>query len=162
QHSHRDGRLERGRQVTGADARLQLREDLSAHLTRKREALVRLADARYRPLEKHQREILRMLAAELVEALETAARLLERRHLLARLAAAAVAEQPEALFGERKKDVVLAREVAVNRRGAVFDPLRNLADRHVLKALADEQLARGVEDRSPHRFAVALLAFFDA
>src|SRR5207244_13388034 len=96
QHSHRDGRLERGRQVTGADARLQLREDLSAHLTRKREALVRLADARYRPLEKHQREILRLLGAELVEALEAGAGLLERRLLLVMLGGVVVAVAGEA------------------------------------------------------------------
>ena len=73
-----------------------------------------------------------------------------------------IAEQPEPLFGEREEDVVLDWEVAVDGGRAVLDALGDLADRDVLEALGDEQLAGGVENGPPHRLAVAFLSFFDA
>ena len=75
---------------------------------------------------------------------------------------AAVAEEPHALFSERDEDLVLRRKVAVDRRGTVFDALGDLAHGDVLVALADEEVAGGVENGAPDRFAVAFVAFFDA
>ncbi len=72
------------------------------------------------------------------------------------------AQQPEALFGEREKNVVLGREVAVDGGRAVLDPLGDLADRDVLIALGDEQLARRIENGAADGFAIPFLTFFDA
>ncbi|MBI3403384.1 MAG: hypothetical protein HY048_18390 [Acidobacteria bacterium] len=55
----------------------------------------------------------------------------------------------------------LLGEVPVQRARAVLDALGDLADRNVLKALADEQIAGGVENRSPDGLAISLLSFFD-
>ena len=82
---------------------------------------------------------------------------------VARLDALAVREeQPEAFLREREEDVVLAREVAVDRGRAVLDPVGDLPDRHFLVAVGDEQLARGVEDRPEHGLPVPFLSFFDS
>ncbi len=73
-----------------------------------------------------------------------------------------IAEQSESLLRQREKDVVLARKVAVDRGRAVFDSLGNLADGNVLVTLGDEQFPGGVENSTPYRLAVALLAFLNA
>ena len=74
----------------------------------------------------------------------------------------AVVEQTEPFFGESEKDVVLRREVAVDRRRTVFDPFGDLADGDVLIPLADEELARGVENGAANRLAVTFVSFFNA
>ena len=73
-----------------------------------------------------------------------------------------VPEQAEALLRECEEDVVLAREVAVDRGGAVLDALGNLADGDVAEPFGHEELPGGVENRAPYCFAVAFLPFFDA
>ena len=62
-----------------------------------------------------------------------------------------IAEQPEPLLGECEENVVLTREVSVDRRRAVFDALGDLPDRDVLEALVDEELARGQTVVGPQR-----------
>src|SRR5207237_8228645 len=106
------------------------------------------------------REVLRLFAAEFVDAPEDRANAIERRASVRRCAGR-IAKQTETFLRERIEDVVLAREVAVDRGRAVFDALGNLANRNVLKALGHEQSARGVEHRAAHGYAVAFLAFFD-
>ena len=59
-------------------------------------------------------------------------------------------QQPKPFFRERKEDVVLAREITIDCGRAVFDALGDLANRNVLKAFGDEQIARGVQDGPPH------------
>src|SRR5437763_1375372 len=71
-------------------------------------------------------------------------------------------EQAEALFGERKEDVVLAREVAVDGGRAVLDAIGDLANRDFLVAVRDEELAGCIEDRPCDRLAVPFVSFFDA
>src|SRR6185503_15840015 len=71
-------------------------------------------------------------------------------------------QQPESFFSQREEDVVLARKVTVNGRRAVLDPLRNLADRDVVEAFGDEQLAGGVENGPADGFAVADVSFLDS
>ena len=71
-------------------------------------------------------------------------------------------EAPEALFGECEEDIVLARELAVNRGGAVFDALGNLADGDVAVALRDEQVARCFQDGVSNGLTLAILTFSDA
>ncbi len=108
------------------------------HLAREREALVLPADARHRAVDEHQREVLRLLAAELVQAPENrphALERLERRRARSRPARRRVAEQPEAFLREREEDVVLAGKVAVDGGGAVLDALGDLADRDVAESL---------------------------
>ena len=56
------------------------------------------------------------------------------------------AEQPEAFLGEGEEDVVLRREVAVDRGRAVLDPVGDLADGDVLVALGDEELPGRIQD----------------
>src|SRR5262249_6721571 len=100
-----------------------------------------------------------MLAAEPVQPPENGADAVERGQPV-ELRNISV-QKAETLFGEREKDVVFRREVAVNCGGAVLDPLRDLANRDVLISLADEKLTRSVENGAPDRFPVPLLSFFD-
>src|SRR5439155_8390288 len=141
ERAHRDERVERLRQFASVDARLNPLDDLALALARERETPVLAADARHRLVDEHQREILRMVAAELVKPPEDGANALELRaagELRIVGHRRGIAEQPEAFLGELEEDVVLAREVAVDRGGAVLDPLRNLADGHVLVTLGVE------------------------
>src|SRR5262249_19185577 len=115
--AHGDERIEGFGQLAGVDARLQQLDDVLFAFAREREPLVLAADSRNRLVEKHQREILGVLAAELVEPPEDGSHALDRRRgFQFRIVGdrRRIAEQPEAFFGERKEDVVLAREVAVN------------------------------------------------
>src|SRR5262249_32289662 len=104
-----------------------------------------------------------MLQAVLIKAREDDADALERRQAVERRVAGAIAvEKPEAFFGERVKDVVFRGEVSVDGGGAVLDPFGNLADRNVLVALFDEQIAGGVQDGAANRLPFASLSLFDA
>ena len=80
QRAHRDRRQSSGaavarRRCTPGSAR----QCAASSLAGEREALVLAADARHRAVDEHQREVLRLLAAELVEAPEACADALERR-----------------------------------------------------------------------------------
>ena len=82
-----------------------------------------------------------MIAAEFVQPPEDGAYSVERSgrvRFAGRAGGAAIAEEPEAFFGEAKEDVVLAREIAVNRGRTVFDALGDFSNRDVLEALTDE------------------------
>ena len=68
----------------------------------------------------------------------------------------------KAFLGQREEDVVLAGEVAVDRRRAVLDAIRNLADRDVLIALGDEKIARRIQNRPRDRLALPFLTFLDS
>ena len=120
------------------------------HVADEGEPLVLAADAGHRSIDEHQGEVLRVLAAEFVDAPEDRADAIQRRQRGESVLAdeiAGIAQQPESLFGQREEDVVLAREVEVDGGGAVLDPFGDLADRDVLVALGDEQFAGGVENR---------------
>src|SRR5207248_6036245 len=73
-----------------------------------------------------------------------------------------VAQQTEAFFRQLEEDVVFAGEVAVDRRGAVLDPLSDLADGDIGVALGDEEIARRVEDRSTDSLAITFLSLLDS
>src|SRR5207342_2299875 len=123
------------------------------------------ADARDRSVEEYQREVLRLLAAEFVHAEEVGADAFDEGQLFeigAPRRVPGVAQQAKTLFGQREEDVVLAGKVAIDGGRAVFNALGDLADRHVLVALGDEEVAGCVENRAPHGFPVSLLTFFDA
>src|SRR5262249_13689916 len=128
---------------------------------REREALVRLADLRHGPVDEHQLEILRMLAAEVVEAPENRADSIERLELAELGGVRTRVEQAGTLFGERVEDVVLAWEVAVDGGRAVFDPLGDLVDGHVAVAFGNEELPGGIEDGPADGLAIALLTFLN-
>jgi hypothetical protein len=100
-----------------------------------------------------------MLTAESIDPPENGSNPLERTKRLA--AVGRVAEQPEPFFGEREKDVVLARKVAVDCGRAIFDALRDLSNRDVSVPFDGEQFAGGVEDSSTDGFPIALLALFN-
>src|SRR5207245_2753726 len=57
-----------------------------------------------------------------------------------------IAQDAETFFRQREKDVVLAREVAVDGRRTVFDALGDLANRHVGVALAHKEVAGRVQN----------------
>ena len=107
-----------------------------------------------------------MRLAELVEVPERAAHRIHRIGGIvafdALLVGVAGEQQPEPFLGQGEEDVVLAGEVAVDRRGAVFDPVGDLADRDVLIALGDEQVARRIQNCPRHRLALPFLPFLDA
>src|SRR2546430_7523300 len=131
QHAHRNGGLHRGWKHLGLDAALELGDDVALGFASEREAFVFAADSRHGSVEKHEREVLRMLTAELVDAPEDRADSQQRVEPLERVATpfdSWVPEQAEALLGECEEDVVLAREVAVDRGRAVLDAFGNLAD----------------------------------
>ena len=70
------------------------------------------------------------------------------------------ADLAEAFLGEREEDLVLRREVAVDRAGAVFDLGGDVADGDLGVAVGDEELERGVEDGATRGLTRVLLAFF--
>src|SRR5439155_15139343 len=111
------------------------------HVADEREPLVLARDARHVAVDEHQCEVLRVIAAELVQPPEHRPNAIERRERreIGAAGASRIAQQAESLFGELEEDVVLAREVAVDSRRAVLDPLGNLTNRYVGVALADEE-----------------------
>ena len=66
------------RQLPALDARLDFLDDVLLHLAGERETLVLAADARHGSIEKHQCEVLRLLAAERVQMPEVGTDALER------------------------------------------------------------------------------------
>ena len=111
-------------------------------------------------IEEHQREVLRVVLAELVVAPEHRAELVDRIRLARPRRSAEREQQAEPFLGERQEDVVLAREIAVDGGRAVLDPLGDLANGDVLVAVADEEVARGIQNGSANSLAVAFLSFF--
>src|SRR5215831_2161870 len=105
---------------------------MSFDLAREGEAFVSLADPWHRPIDEHQLEVLRMLAAEVVKAPEDLADALDRlgggqpgdegRRTVDRV------QQAKAFLRERVEDVVLAREVPVNGGRAVLNLLGDFPD----------------------------------
>src|SRR5438045_3125890 len=118
EEAHGDDRLHGRREDARLHAPLELGDDVPLRLVREREAFVLAADPRDRAVEKHQREVLRVLATELVDAPEDRADSLQRVEALELLAAALVGrmpEQAEALLSQGEEDVVFAREITVYR-----------------------------------------------
>jgi hypothetical protein len=101
-----------------------------------------------------------MDAAELVESQKPAAEVFDRIGERRRFSIAK--EHAESLFRQRHEDVVLAREVAVDRGRAVLDLLGDLPDRDVPVALGDEKVPRRIQNRAGDSFALAFLSFFDS
>ena len=95
------------------------------------ETLEVLAEAGHRAVEEHQREVFGVRFRELVERPHAPAQPLERIVEVTHRTKHTVTEDAEALLGEREEDVVLAREVAVDRGGAVFDAIGDLPHRNV-------------------------------
>lgn len=148
------------REFAGVDHGLNLLRHALPHLAHEAEPLPVAADPRHRAVDEHQREVFRVGLAELIEAPEARADRVHRANRRGFLAARK--QQPEALLGKRQEDVVLAREVPVDGRRAVFDFLGDLADRDVVIALGDEQLARGIENRPRDSLPISFLPFLDA
>ena len=149
-----------GRQQSSIDDALDVRGESSFHFADETKPLPVMANRRHRSIEEHQREILGMVFAELVEAPETSADFLNR---IDRGGFMRRGEQhPEALFGKRQEDVVLAWEIPINRRRAVFDFFGDFPDGNVSISLGDEQLAGGVENRPGDRLPLPFLTFFDS
>ena len=140
-------------------------DQLCLHLAREREALVLAADARHRPVHEHQREVLRMLAAELVEAPEDrrgrarAAASVERGSRAVRPPCRAAGSL---LRPARRRCRPCTGSSRRSRPGCIRCARRSCGSRRCSIALADEELARGVEDRAPDGLAVPFLTFFDA
>jgi hypothetical protein len=67
-----------------------------------------------------------------------------------------------ALLGQREEDFVLAGEVAVDGRRAVFDALGDLAHRDVPVALGEEEITGGAQNRLAHRVSFPFLSFLYA
>ena len=113
--------------MAGVDAALNPAGGEREHLVHERQPGPLFGDLRHRAIDEHQLEELALLLGELVVGPPGGANLLEwvfmRHH-----APHPRIEPAEALFGEGEEDVVLAREVAVDRGGAVLDPLGDLAD----------------------------------
>jgi hypothetical protein len=136
--------------------------ELFFHRADEGEALPVLADAGHRAIHEHQREILGMRPAELIEVPERLAHGVDPLEPLAVPLRTGSEQQVEPFLGEGEEDVVLAWEVAVDRSRAVFDTIGDLADRHVLIALCYEEIARGVQNRPCDRLALTLLTFLDS
>src|SRR4029453_9258090 len=99
------------------------------------------ADTGHSAIEEDEREILRLHLAELVEA--PGSRLdVAKRVIAGRLSKLSRTQEPKALFRQREEDLVLRFEVAVDRARAVFDLCRDIANRYLRVAVADEQRQR--------------------
>src|SRR5205814_9710453 len=122
--SHRTVAMKSLRQLSALDPSLDFLEAVLLQPTGERETHVLAADARHGSIEKHQCEVLRLLAAERVQMPEVGTDALERWKggtLRSVLVAAGIAQQPKPFFRERKEDVVLAREITIDCGRAVFD-----------------------------------------
>ena len=153
-------RVRSRREQSSVDYGLDVRGHLQLHLADESKSLPVLADARNRAIEEHQREILRMGFAELVEPPEAAPDLIDG--ICGRPLLLAGEEDSEPLFSERQEDVVLAGKIAINGGGAVLDLLGDFSDGDVLVALGDEQLARSVQNRPGDRLPFPLMPFLDS
>src|SRR6266542_4526278 len=91
------------REQSSVDYGLDVCGHLMLHLADESKPLPVLADARNRAIEEHQREILRMALAELVQPPEACADLVDG--ICGRLPLVAGEEDSEPLFGERQEDV---------------------------------------------------------
>jgi hypothetical protein len=129
--------MEARRQQPGLDAAMDGRHHAPLHVGHERELLVLAADARDAAIEKDQGEILRVGAAEFVEAPDGARQILERI-VARRCGEVGRAEQAEALLRQREEDVVLRRKVTVDRAGAVLDLGRDVPDRDLRVSIGDK------------------------
>jgi hypothetical protein len=163
-HQHPKGN--RGVEARGknmrVDAALDFDDQPVRDLTCEREPLVFAADAGHGAVDEHEREVFRVLAAEFIQMPETVAN--ARKGLV--VAALVIAqhhpaEEPEAFVGQGEEDVVLAREVGVERCRTVFDAFSDLANRDVRVAFRNEQVTGCVQNRSLDGFVVSLLSFLD-
>ena len=112
-------------------------------------------------VEEHEREVLRLLLAELGETPQRRAHVVERIGAR-RVADLAAADLTEAFLGQREEDLVLRREVAVDRGRTVFDLGGDGSDGNLGVAVGDEKLEGGVKDGATRAFTRLLLAFFAA
>src|SRR5215471_18382885 len=116
------GRIRRAR--AGRHSLLDAPHHVVLHLTDEAEAIPVIADPRHAAVQEHQREVLGMLLAEFVVTPEDPPQgvggIVVRRGLDA---VGVREEQAEPFLGQREEDVVLAREIAVDRRRAVLDPV---------------------------------------
>jgi len=147
-------------QQSGIDDALDVGGELPFHLVNKTETLPVFPDWRHRSIEEHQRVVLGVLLAELVETPEAGPDLfdgIDRGRF-----AAGGEKHPKPFLGERKEDVVFAFEIAVNSRRAVFDFFRDLPNRNVLISLSHEELAGSIQNRPRHRFPFPFLTFLDS
>ena len=142
------------------NASLDLVHQVTLRFPDERKPLVFAVDARHGPVHEHQFEVLRVIAAELVEPPENGAD--PRERFERRADARRVAEEPESLLRKREEDVVLARKIAVDRRRAVLDPLGNFPNRDVSVPLGREKVAGSIEYGSTDSLAIPLLALFDS
>ena len=143
------------RWIPAPSCRLQVADEL--------EPLPVLADLRDRAIEEHQREILRMRLAEFVDPPERSPDWLQQVSVrIVRLALGRREQDAEPFFGQREEDVVFTGEIAVDRGGAVFDPLGNLADRDVVIALGDEQVSSRIQNGPRNCLPLPSLTFLDS
>src|SRR5688572_7181841 len=143
------------------DRMLDDQADLGAHLLDEAEPLPVTADLRHVAFHEHEREVLRVRLAELVHAPEGPAYCLQGIRLAgARRIGSTQDAKP--FLRQREEDVVLAREIAVDRTRAVFDALRNLSYRDVVIPLGDEEIPGRVQNGSGDSLALALLTFFNS
>ena len=140
---------------------LHLREDAGAHLRDEREALVLAADPWHAAVQEHEREVLRLLFAELVQPPRGGAHIVERV-VARRTGELPGAELSEAFLGEGEEDLILRREVAVDGAGAVFDLGGDVSNGDLRVPVCDEEFERGVQNGAARAFARELLAFFSA
>ena len=130
---------------TLVDAALHASEDALLEFGHERELLVLPADAWHVSIQEHEGEVLRLLLAELVEAPDCVANVLQR--IGARGAGQPPgAKQAESFFREGEKDGVLRWKVAVDRPGTVFDLGGDVADRDLRVPVRDEEPEGGVEN----------------
>jgi hypothetical protein len=154
-------RLRRAR--ARVDRLLDASDHVVLHLADKAETVPVVADPRHAAIEEHEREVLGMRLAEFVVPPEHPPQRVGRI-LAGRVTnvAAVRKEEPEPFLRKREEEIVFAREVAVDRGGAVLDAVRDLPERDLLIAMGDEELAGRVENRSGHRLPLTFLSFFDS
>jgi hypothetical protein len=131
------------------------------HLLQELEAFPLLRDARHGLIDEHEQEVRGVLLGEFVEGPPAAAHFLERAVGLHRRLHFLI-EQMKPFRSECEEDVVLAREVAIDGGGAIFNSLGDLADRDALIAFGHEQVARGAQNGGGNGLPFPVLAFFCA
>src|SRR5688572_22419490 len=160
QHVHRAVGIDRGGEGPLVDRALNGGHGFGQHALQQLEALPLLRDARHRAVDEHQLEVGRLLLRELVKRPPPRAHHTERALLVGAGGSDLFVETMKAFLSQGKEDVVLAGEVTVDGRGAVFDALGDLANRHALVAFRYEEVAGGGEDRGRDGLPFTVLAFF--
>src|SRR5262245_46073955 len=141
--------MKHGGEETLVHAALHPRQQTGLDLGHECKPFALRSDAWNAAVQKHEREVLRLFLAERVKPPGRVRKIPQgvRSGRHRQLGSAKLAEP---FLGQRKEDVILRREVAVDRAGAITHLRRDVPNRHLGVPMGDEELERSVENGAPN------------